>query len=154
EIEQKINNSLTLGGMKRIYTKHFPKAKQEFRDGRLAGVEFQSPVRLELNAGSIGDFSGIAANMPHLYMILNASALLTKQNGAIGRNIDVNVEVRDLKDMPKRKQGKKEEQSFLTVRSLDMNWEVPVFSGDQFLDKNNATLILDAISALGIFPKA
>jgi len=155
EVMQKLKAAETLKEKIKIYLEEFPEAKQEFKDGN--GLVLEMPIRMEFSAGGVGDFAFLSANYPYLYSILNASGVLTRENGTIGRNINIGVQVQDLKQMRYKiedKEGRKvKKQSYLTVRSIDMGFEHHVSSTAEIVDKSRASLILDALMSTGVFPK-
>ncbi|MBF0387436.1 MAG: hypothetical protein HQL20_06225 [Candidatus Omnitrophica bacterium] len=134
-----------LDEMLRIFQAQFPR-KQVTANG----VVTQLPVRLELNAGGIQDSTFLSTSRPEGYKVINLAAELTREDGTVGRNCSVSFEVVDLKAMPKA--GAK--QALVRIESLDLGFNVLITRAGEIIQKSKASLVLDALVSMGLFPKA
>ena len=108
------------------------------------------PVRVELNAGGIQDSTFLSTTMPEGYKIINLAGELTREDGTVGRNISVSFEVVDLDSMP-QVDG---QPALVTVESLDLGFKVNITKAGEIIQKSKASLVLDALVSMGLFPKA
>ncbi|MBI1976164.1 MAG: hypothetical protein HYS56_01485, partial [Candidatus Omnitrophica bacterium] len=147
-----------LSKMMEVYRQQIPQALPEFREGKVTGLITEEPVRIEFSPGPIGDSSRLSTDMPHLYCILNGSGVLTRDDGSIGRNIEIEVQIQDLDKMKKQYIQVSNEISaepldvFITVQSLDTNFTVDVENAQTIQAKTDARLVLHTLAAMGIFP--
>lgn len=149
----KVLQKAQLEEMKRIFEEHFKKAISEFRNGSTAGLVVEKPVRVELGAGPPKDSAFLSTYLPGHFKILNYAGLLTREDGTVGRNIQIGIEIRDLEEMPMVEVGDEEKRALITVESLDMSFKEFVTGAEDLTTRNKATLILDTLASKGLLPK-
>ncbi len=137
----------TLEEMLKKYQENGPKINDGLRKG--GGIVTHLPVRLELSAGGAQDSTFLSTARPYGYNILNLAADLASGNDPPKKSIEVVFEVRDLTNMPK-KNGK---NALISVKSLDIGFEVNAFSTADIAKKSKASLVYEALISLGLVPE-
>ncbi|MBI4309251.1 MAG: hypothetical protein HY591_02855, partial [Candidatus Omnitrophica bacterium] len=140
------------------YKGHFRTAGSEFLNGGpYEGMVVSVPPRIEDSAGGIGDSTFLSTFRPHLYRILNHAGLLSREDGTVGRNVEVTFDIVDRKDLPKAKDALGntiDAETFLSVHSLDIGWIETVTNARDALKKTKADLVLQTLVSLGFLPKS
>ncbi len=147
---RELESKNTYEEMVAVYKSFFPKADARFLDGEFKGARTEIPIREEEQAAGIGDSTFLATNKPYLFRgLFNASKNLTREDGTVGRNIEVTFEVRDIDKMPK---GDGNQLSYLTIESLDRNFSVHVTKAADAVKKTKADLVLQSLVSMGLLP--
>ena len=146
-------------GMKRAFeenkNKTFDHNGEELRVFRQAALRkggkiIQIPPRGELMADSVRDPTDVLTLEGDQMSILQASVELTLEDGTIGRNINIAVQVKDQEKMKPDKDGNK---PVIRVHSADMVWTLDFHDARDVMKKTDATLVLDTLVSLGIIPR-
>ncbi|MBF0512406.1 MAG: hypothetical protein HQL13_08815, partial [Candidatus Omnitrophica bacterium] len=144
--------------MMAYYKSHFKKVDTGFKpEGLYSGVVASLPVRVEDSAGGIGDSTFLSTYRSEFYRILNHAALLSREDGTVGRSVELTFEICDRKDLPKSRDALGNPlngETFLAVKSLDVGFEVLVGNSNDAAKKSKADLVLQTLVSLGLFPQA
>ncbi|MDD5218250.1 MAG: hypothetical protein PHS88_09140, partial [Candidatus Omnitrophica bacterium] len=142
--EDALNAAKTLDGMMQVIEqrpKLFPQAALQS-----GGILYQGHVRLEMNPEGVKDPSPIATGLLNgkRMGVYQMSVEMTKEDGTIGRNIEIGVEVLPIEG----------NEPLIQVQSADMVWTVDVNGSNDILKKSRASLVLDTFVAMGLLPQA